>query len=63
VVNAGDAPCAARILAPELGGRELRPERWAGAPRSAFAADLTVAADGWVTVELEPRDGVVLAAR
>jgi hypothetical protein len=29
----------------------LRPERWAGAPRSAFAADLTVAADGWVTVE------------
>ena len=66
VINADDAARQAAILVPELAGRELRVVPWrssaAPAAPSAPTALTRVSDDGWVTLDLAARDGVVLDA-
>jgi len=61
VVNAGDVSCRLHLKVPELDGRTLVTERWAGSPAGTVPAGLTVLGGG-VDVDVGPRDGVVLRA-
>ena len=67
MINADDAARAARRSScPELAGRELRVVPWrpsaAPAAPSAPTALTRVSDDGWVTLDLAARDGVLLDA-
>jgi len=61
MLNAGEAPCRLRLDVPELNGRALVTQRWAGSRADAFPERVSVR-NGGVEVELPPRDGVALRA-
>lgn len=61
VINAGSERCRLRLELPELGGRTLVAQRWAGRPAETLPASVVVA-DGAVDLEVPPREGVVLLA-
>lgn len=61
LVNAGDEPCQIELVVPELDGRTLTAQRWAGNPAASFPDPLTVRG-GRVGISLPPRDGAVLVA-
>ena len=66
VINADDTARQAAILVPELAGRALRVVPWrSSAAPTAPSAPTTLARvsdDGWVTLDLAARDGVLLDA-
>jgi cyclomaltodextrinase / maltogenic alpha-amylase / neopullulanase len=63
-INAGETAASLTVDVPELAGRSLEPTRWAGwpAPDGHPEASLTVGQDGRLTVDVPPRDGLVLRA-